>query len=183
MSGRLVMIVGASGAGKDTLLDFAKLQLADRFDIVFVRRVITRPVDATEAHETVDEAGFAARKAAGGFALDWQAHDLRYGIPKSIEADIAEGRQVVANVSRSIVEAARRRFPSLVIEVAAGRSMLQSRLLQRNRETEDQIAMRLQRDPVSVQPDAVVANDGSIEAGGLRLAALIVNRDIYSGAR
>jgi ribose 1,5-bisphosphokinase len=182
MSGRLVMIIGASGAGKDTLLGFAKTRLAERTDIVFVKRVITRPVDATEAHEPVDEAAFAVRQRAGGFALDWEAHGLLYGIPKSIEADLASGRQVVANVSRSIVAAARARFPSFVIEIIAGRSLLQNRLNQRNRESGEEITARLQRKAVSVQPDAVIANDGSIEASGLRLLALIESRDAYSGA-
>jgi ribose 1,5-bisphosphokinase len=182
MSGRLVMIIGASGAGKDTLISFARTWLSGRTDIIFVRRVITRSVDATETHEPVDEASFAARQLAGGFALDWEAHGLRYGIPKSIEAELAAGRQVVANVSRTIIAAARRRFPSFVIQITAGKAHLQSRLNQRNRESGVEIAARLQRQAVSVQPDAVIANDGSIEAGGLRLVALIESRDAYSGA-
>lgn len=182
MSGVLVMIVGASGAGKDTLLGFARTRFAHRADIVFARRVITRPADATEAHEPVDAAEFAARRSTGGFALDWQAHGLHYGIPKSIEADIATGKTAVANVSRGIVESARARFPSFVIEIVASPRSLQDRLLRRNRESADGIAARLQRDSAIVQPDAVIANDGAVEAAGSRLVALIESLSTYSGA-
>jgi phosphonate metabolism protein PhnN/1,5-bisphosphokinase (PRPP-forming) len=176
MTGVLVLIVGASGVGKDTLLGFARTRLAHRADIVFARRVITRPADATEAHEPVCEAEFAARRDAGGFALDWQAHGLHYGIPASIEADLAGGKTVVANVSRGIVDAARGRFPSFVIEIVASPSILQDRLRRRSRESEQDIAARLHRDAAIVQPDAVIANDGSIEAAGSRLLALIDSR-------
>jgi phosphonate metabolism protein PhnN/1,5-bisphosphokinase (PRPP-forming) len=183
MSGWLVLVVGASGVGKDTLLGFARARLAQRTDIVFARRVITRPADGTEAHEPVDEAEFAARRGAGGFALDWRAHGLHYGIPKSIETDLAAGRTVIANVSRGIVEAARGRFACFVIEIVADRDLLAGRLQRRGRETADDIATRLRRDAAIVQPDAVIANDGSIEAGGLRLLDLIESLPTYSGAR
>jgi ribose 1,5-bisphosphokinase len=183
MTGRLLLVVGASGAGKDTLLGFARARLVHRADIVFVRRVITRPPDGTELHEPVDEAEFAARRGAGGFALDWQAHGLHYGIPQPIEADLAAGRTVIANVSRGIVAAARARFPSFVIEITAPGDLLETRLQKRDRETADDIAARLRRGAAGVQPDAVIANDGSIEAAGSRLLALIDSLPAYSGAR
>jgi ribose 1,5-bisphosphokinase len=57
-SGLLVLIVGPSGAGKDTLLAYAKARLGGRSDIVFARRLVTRPADATEDHEPFDVAAF-----------------------------------------------------------------------------------------------------------------------------
>ena len=74
----LVLVVGPSGAGKDSLLNAARAAFADDPRIHFVRRVITRPADpGGEDHEPVNEAGFAARS----FALSWSAHGLSDGIP------------------------------------------------------------------------------------------------------
>ena len=95
-----VLVVGPSGAGKDTLLDAARGALAGDPRFRFVRRVITRPADpGGEDHEPVTEADFATRD----FALQWQAHGLRYGIPADIAVDLAAGLVVVANVSRAII--------------------------------------------------------------------------------
>src|SRR6202040_1175469 len=108
----LVLVVGPSGAGKDTLLDAARQALADDPRFRCGRRVITRTAQAGgEAHESVPDAEFATRD----FALSWQAHGLRYGIPADIAADLQSGRVVVANISRGIITQAARRFPVRVI--------------------------------------------------------------------
>ena len=107
-TGVLVLVVGPSGAGKDTLLDAARERLADDQRFRFVRRVITRPAEAGgETHEAVSRAEFTARR----FALSWQAHGLSYGIPLDIAGDITAGRIVVANVSRGVIVEAAHSFP------------------------------------------------------------------------
>ena len=135
----LVLVVGPSGAGKDTLLDAARQALADDPRFSFVRRVITRPADAGgEAHESVTEEHFAARD----FALQWQAHGLRYGIPADA---IKAGAVAVANVSRTVIADAARRFPVRVIEVTAPPDILAARLASRGREDAADVATRLAR--------------------------------------
>src|SRR5258708_1339198 len=125
----LVLVVGPSGAGKDTLLEAARRALADDPRFRFVRRVITRPADAGgEAHEAVTEEEFARR----AFALQWQAHGLHYGIPA--ETIVGGPVVVVANVSRTVVADAARRFPTRVIEVTAPVEVLAARLAARARE-------------------------------------------------
>jgi len=172
-TGVLVLVVGPSGAGKDTLLDAARLRLTDGAQFRFVRRVITRPAEAGgEAHEAVTEAEFAARQ----FALSWHAHGLWYGIPADIAGDIAAGRIVVANVSRSVIAQASRQFPVHVIEVSAPPALLAQRLAYRRRENAAAIGARLTR--VAPVPDWVaterVLNDSTPVAGATRfLAALI----------
>ena len=167
----LVLVVGPSGAGKDSLLDGARHALAGDARFRFVRRVVTRPEAAGgEAHEAADEAGFAARKAAGGFSLDWRAHGLGYGIPADIAADIAAGRVVVANVSRGVIAQAAEKFPVRVIVVTAPREVLARRLAMRGRETEADIAERLDRAvalPPGVEVETLV-NDASLEEGVAR---------------
>ena len=148
--GVLVLVVGPSGAGKDTLLQAARQTLADDPRFRFVRRVITRPADAGgEAHEAVTEAEFATRD----FALQWQAHGLRYGIPADA---IAGGVVAVANVSRTVIADAVLNFPVRVIEVTAPPDILMERLASRGREAAADIATRLARsvtvpDHVSVE--------------------------------
>ncbi|MGG7645549.1 phosphonate metabolism protein/1,5-bisphosphokinase (PRPP-forming) PhnN [Rhodovulum sp. YNF3179] len=163
--GRLFAVVGPSGAGKDTLIDGAR---AARPDIHFPRRVITRPETAGgEPFEGVSEAEFARRKAAGTFAIDWQAHGLCYGIPASIDAALAAGRDVVFNGSRAALPAARRRYPGLsVVLVTAPAGVLARRLAARGREAEDEIAARLARADYAVPDGAqVVENGGTVAAG------------------
>ena len=169
MSGRLVLVVGPSGAGKDTLLNFARLHFAQRADIGFARRVITRPADSTEDHEPISETEFAGQD----FALSWQAHGLFYGIRKDIEADLAAGKQVVVNVSRGIIAQAREKYRSFLIEISASPDILAARLAQRGRETAADIAARLARIVEKTPADAVILNDTTPQEAGLRLVALI----------
>ena len=52
--GAIIVVVGPSGAGKDSVIGFVARHFADRQDIDFVRRVITRPSDAGgEDHESI----------------------------------------------------------------------------------------------------------------------------------
>lgn len=168
----LILIVGPSGAGKDTLLSGARAALGEHSMIRFVRRVITRPGDlGEEAHESASEQEFELREQVGDFALHWRAHGLRYGIPADISMDLARGRILIANVSRAVVAEAVARFPVAVIEITAPAEVLAARLAERGREAADDVARRLAREielPVPVTRLSVV-NDGTREAGVARL--------------
>jgi ribose 1,5-bisphosphokinase len=165
----LVLVVGPSGAGKDTLLEAARQTLADDPRFRFVRRVITRPADAGgEAHEPATAEEFAARD----FALQWQAHGLSYGIPADA---IKEDAVVVANVSRTVIADAARLFPTRVIEVTAPSDVLAARLSARARETAADVAARVSRSvplPDHVHVETVV-NDASLADGVARFLAAL----------
>jgi phosphonate metabolism protein PhnN/1,5-bisphosphokinase (PRPP-forming) len=145
--GTLFLVVGPSGAGKDTLIDAARAALVDNPRYLFARRVVTRPADAGgEAHEEVSEAEFAALAAVAGFALSWSAHGLNYGVRRDIVDWLAAGRHAVVNVSRAVVATTRVRLaPVVVIEVNAHREVLAQRLAARGRESAADIAKRLAR--------------------------------------
>ncbi|MEN2979283.1 phosphonate metabolism protein/1,5-bisphosphokinase (PRPP-forming) PhnN [Tistrella bauzanensis] len=164
VDGLLCLIVGPSGAGKDTLIDRARAALAPAGGHVFVRRVITRPAGSGgEDHLAETPDGFARRAAAGDFLLHWQAHGLCYGIPAAIDRDRAAGRIVVANVSRAVIDQARREAaPVRIVVVDAPDAVLAARLAARGREDAADIRARLMRARATmpVGPDVVVVDNG-----------------------
>ena len=175
MAGRLFAVVGPTGAGKDTLMAEAKRR---RPDLHLVRRVITRPGEAGgEPFEGVTEEEFARRKAEGAFVLDWRAHGLRYGIPRSVEQAISEGRNVLFNASRGVLGEAWEAFPGLtVILVTASVPVLARRLAARGRESREDIARRLARAAYDIPygpPIRVVENDGTLEEAATAFLAVL----------
>jgi ribose 1,5-bisphosphokinase len=181
--GRLVLVVGPSGAGKDTLIELARDALRDDRSVVFARRVVTRAATAAEAHDTMDADAFDRAVRAGAFALTWDAHDLRYGIPIAVDADIGAGRTVVCNVSRTIIAAARARYADVLVAlITAPAEVLAARLAARSRGSDGDMARRLARADAfaDVAADWVIANVGAPEAGA---AALMAAMGRSAGAR
>lgn len=144
MAGRIFAIVGPSGVGKDTLMAAVR---AVRPGLMLARRVITRPEAAGgEPFEGVSAEEFAHRADKGDFALEWQAHGLRYGIPASVRDALAKGCDVLVNLSRAALPEAARAFPGLiVVHVTARPEVLAQRLAERGRESGEEIARRLSR--------------------------------------
>jgi ribose 1,5-bisphosphokinase len=170
--GTLFLIVGPSGAGKDTMMLAARKRLPETY--VFPRRVITRPASpGGEDHVAETPDAFARLEKAHQFAMSWQAHNLSYGIPVSIERDLAEGRNVIVNVSRTVVEAARARYARVrVLLITASHAVLETRLKARGREIPADIAERLAREE-DIRPDAVVVNEGSIDSAADAFLAVL----------
>ncbi len=171
----LILVVGPSGVGKDTLMDGARLALADDSEVVFVRRDITRPAEAGgEDHQPISEAEFLRREQAGDYTLSWRAHGLCYGVPADILQDLAMGRRVVANVSRGVIDEARRRLGAVrIVSVSADPDQLAERLRQRGRESEIEIADRIARAQayaIAGRDVVELRNDSDRESG---IAALI----------
>jgi ribose 1,5-bisphosphokinase len=147
-AGTMVVVVGPSGAGKDTLMALAAAHFAGRADAHFVRRVITRGADAGgEDHLSVSESDFDAMQRTAGFAVWWSAHGLKYGIPASVFDELAKDRLVVANGSRSVLDRFEAAFPRLaIINITARPEVLAERLQARGRESRNDILKRLARE-------------------------------------
>ncbi len=177
-TGALVLVVGPSGAGKDTLLDAARARFAGDPRFHFCRRFITRSGGAGEAHTTVTEDEFRRLAASGQFFLSWQAHGLSYGVGADALEALRAGRTVIANVSRRVIGEARRLWPrTRVIQVTAQTEVLRARLAARGRETADGIGQRLHRAGEIPLPDAPwlseVDNSGDLADAAARFNALI----------
>ena len=176
--GTFFLVVGPSGAGKDTLLDAAKLRLADDPYYLFARRAITRPsLPSDEDHEEVSDEEFARRANASDFCLYWEAHGLKYGIPMKYELERQQGRHIIANTSREVAVKARKYLASVkIIVVTAPIEILSERLAARNRETRDDINARLARtgpDDVKMKGAITVTNNSTIDEGVERFLAIL----------
>jgi ribose 1,5-bisphosphokinase len=175
--GRLIAVVGPSGSGKDTLLRAARERFAGNPDIVFPQRVITRPDgDDNEDHLALTPEAFVHLKGNGAFALDWEAHGLRYGVPAAIDEDIAMGRTVVVNLSRSVLPTARMRYANCVaVAISIDATTMRQRLIARGRETSADIEQRIARMDFS-SPEGfehVIDNAGRLEIATEQFNAII----------
>jgi ribose 1,5-bisphosphokinase len=142
----IAYVMGPSGAGKDTLLDLARRELAGS-TILFAHRFITR--DAAAGHENfigLSPEEFALRARLDLFAFAWEAHGLRYGISREIELWRKTGCSVVISGSRAhFAQNLMQRQDVTPIRITAPPELLAGRLRQRAREDEAAIALRLQR--------------------------------------
>jgi ribose 1,5-bisphosphokinase len=172
--GRLILVVGPSGAGKDTLLALAKAACAEECNIVFPRRVVTREASSSEDNEQISPEAFREGLARGDFAMHWEAHGHCYALPHSVQDDIRAGRTVVVNVSRMVVDALRRAYADVVVvSVTAPPQVLAERLAMRARGSDGRIEKRLQRAVDDAVPDITILNVGRAEDHARRLLRVI----------
>lgn len=177
MKGRLLYVVGPSGSGKDSLIDYVRPHAPA--NVAFARRTITRLASAGgEQHIAVTPHDFEELLASGAFAMHWRANGLAYGIGREILDWLAQGRTVVVSGSRAYLPQALAAFPGLqVISITASIETLRARLVARSRESAAEIEARLARaTALQVPPGTVVheiRNDGDLAHGGERLLALL----------
>jgi ribose 1,5-bisphosphokinase len=173
-TGRLVAVVGPSGAGKDTLINLARVACADEGAIVFPRRVVTREASRFEDNAEVSMEAFRQARDRGEFAIHWEAHGHGYALRRGIDDEINAGRTVVANVSRTVVEALRRAYAEVtVVLVTAPPEILAERLAMRERGSDGEIVHRLGRAVDDVRADVTIVNVGNVEHRARELLAVI----------
>jgi ribose 1,5-bisphosphokinase len=177
--GRLVLVVGPSGAGKDTLIGLARAACADDSGIVFPRRVVTREASSFEDNEPISPDVFRQACDNGGFAVHWEAHGHNYALPRAIDDAIRAGRTVVANVSRTVIDMVRQAYADVVVvKVTAPPEILAERLAARARSSDGKIDDRLRRvvDSGATAPDATIINVGDAEQHARELVRIIRGR-------
>jgi ribose 1,5-bisphosphokinase len=175
-AGRLILVVGPSGAGKDTLLGLAKAACTDDPAVVFPRRVITREASPSEDNEEVTADAFQRALAHDEYAMHWEAHGHRYALRRTIDDDIGAGRAVVANVSRTVIPAMRGAYANVtVISITAPPDVLAARIAMRARGSDGRIEQRLSRtvDETAAAPDVTIVNVSSAEYHSRQLVRII----------
>jgi ribose 1,5-bisphosphokinase len=174
--GRLILVVGPSGAGKDTLLGLARAACAEDPTIVFPRRVITREASVSEDNEEVSAEAFREALAHDEYAMHWEAHGHRYALRRTIDDDIGAGHTVVANVSRTVIPAMRNAYANVVVvSITAPPDVLAARIAMRARGSDGKIEQRLGRtvNEVVAAPDVTIVNVSSAEYHSRQLVRVI----------
>jgi ribose 1,5-bisphosphokinase len=175
--GTLIVVVGPSGAGKDTLIALARTLCADDLRIVFPRRIVTRQPSDAEDHDSATPFEFDAAVAQRAYAFWWEAHGLKYALSGAIDAELQAGNTVVCNVSRAVVPQLRERYTRLtVVLVTAPNEVLLARLAARGREGGSDVAERLGRAAPAIEvvaPDITIENIGDPHEGARRLAEVL----------
>jgi len=136
--GRLIAVVGPSGAGKDSVMTGIREALPGLYP---VRRVVTRaPAQGSEEYDAVSVATFEELSRNGAFALQWGC----YGIPITVKHRLDNGTDCLVNLSRRALSEAAGIFPRfIVLNITAQPDTLARRLAARGRETDAEISDRL----------------------------------------
>src|SRR5690554_3063113 len=179
--GCLFYLIGPSGAGKDSLIEYARERIGGA-PVRFARRYITREADAgDEQHVAVSPTEFARMLESGLFALHWRANGLEYGIGVEIDAWLVAGLDVVVNGSRAYLDEAARRYPTLCpVLIKVSDEVLAERLIARGREAPAEIRARIARNRALPRPEhpalELFHNDGELSEAGDALLDVFVRR-------
>lgn len=176
----LFYVIGASGVGKDSVLRYARNNTPKTFPTVFAHRYITRPANAGgENHIALTHKEFIDREKMGCFAMHWNSHNTCYGVGIEINQWLAKGISVVVNGSRGYLNRAASKYDELIpVLITADKIHLKQRLIERGRETMEEIEQRLLLgellDKQTIHPNLVrIENNSEIEDAGSQFLDLI----------
>jgi len=166
--GLLILVVGNSGSGKDSIMKGVKERFPSELKSLYLtQRIITRPSSDTEDNIAVTPEDFKKMSSQGRFALEWHIYSLDYGVPIEIDELMKKGHSVLVNVSRSIVKEARNIYQNiLVVFIEVPFEITLERVKERSRESGVRLEERIQRAKKNqIFPDAdfSVDNSGDLE--------------------
>ncbi|QDF28896.1 AAA family ATPase [Halarcobacter anaerophilus] len=154
MDTKIVLIIGPSGAGKDTLIKEAKKEFKEKIN--FVKRYITRESDVNESNYYIDEYAFEILRHNSYFASSWNAHGNFYGIPKRF---IKNGINLIS-ISRGRIKDFENLYDKVyTINITLPKEILKQRLLKRGRENKEDIEKRVQREYEKIEAKNLIEFD------------------------
>jgi len=165
--GTLFLIVGNSGSGKDSIIvGVTKGFPSNLIQIYAPKRYITRPQSEFERNISVTINDFKELEEKGKFALKWHIYELDYGVPIDIEKWLKKGHPVIVNVSRTVIEMARKKYKNTkVVFIEVPFEITLQRIRDRKRENEELLKKRIERAKQNQKlqmADFIVDNSGEL---------------------
>ena len=183
--GQLFYLMGASGAGKDSLIQYARQHLAKLKSIKFAKRYITRPPNtAIEGnHYAISPVEFDRLLKNDYFAMHWSRHGFQYGISKEIDIWLKEGKGVIINGSRQYYLKALNDYPGLhAVLIQADLGILRKRLLMRRRDSPENIEKRMRwaedfiKFEAQNEPYTIINNNALLKIAGEKFLKILQAR-------
>lgn len=145
--GTLILVVGNSGSGKDSIINGASEKYPLNLKKVYiVKRYITRPPSENEDNYLISSEEFNEMGKQGKFALQWHIYGLDYGVSIEIEDWLKNGHTVIVNVSRTIINDTRKKYKNLkVVFIDVPFEITLQRLKSRERESKQGLKERIER--------------------------------------
>ena len=180
-SGRIYYLMGASGAGKDSLIQYLKENLNNRGSYCFAKRYVTRTKPGRD-DIAIEQLRFTQLVDSGDLVLNWQRHGILYGIGHEINQALAKGKRVIINGSRDYYLQAKKSYPDLTgILIKAENQTLEQRLHRRQRESGTDISARMaeaDKFPLLEREDSkiiIINNNDSLTLAGNRLLKILTD--------
>lgn len=180
IGGKLFFIVGNSGSGKDSLIrEVLNNYPKELTPLIVPKRFITRPPSPdTEDFISITEDEFKEMLNRGEFVFHWRTYHKFYGVQKDIMEKIGAGHSVLVNVSRRILEEAKKNYKFLrIIFVYVPFEITAQRIKEREREDSKELQERLERARKNQYldiADFTVDNSGELQTAGKKLLDYIV---------
>ncbi len=180
--GRLFVLSGHSGAGKDSVRDLLREW---RLPVHFVVTATTRPPRPDEVagvhYHFVSDADFDRLERDGEFIEKAIVYGQRKGVPRSeIEGPLAEGRDVLARVDVQGAKTLKRLHPDAVLIFISAQSEDEALRRLDARETETDEQLRIRRDTAATETKAarefdyvVVNRTGELEETARKVRQII----------
>lgn len=156
MKKKIILIVGASGVGKDSLIKALKKEFEEKIN--FVTRCITRAPDKNENNYYFNNYAFDILKEQDFFVSTWQAHNNLYGISRDC---LKDGVNIISISRGNIIDFEKEYDNVYTINITLSKDKLKERLITRGRENLEEIEKRLDRSYEKIIANTLIEFDNS----------------------
>lgn len=176
-AGTLYLIVGASGSGKDTVIQYTTRIIGRVF--VPLKYCTRRPRQGEQQgreYYFLSEREFRKKK----LFTKYDVYGASYGVGKRFIEELNKGYDVFLNISNRLTGEIKAKYPrTKVVYVFVSLDKLKERILMRRREDEKSIAERLTRAKENLNfignADFIVNNNGTVRESVASMASYVIS--------